>query len=31
MAHWHKGAILVSGALTAPETYSTAGGVVPGS
>src|ERR1022692_2930207 len=28
MAHWHKGAILVSGALIAPETYSAAGGVV---
>src|SRR5271156_560353 len=28
MAHWHNGAILVSGALIAPETYSAAGGVV---
>jgi hypothetical protein len=31
MAHWHKGAILVSGALIAPRNYSAAGGLFPGS
>jgi hypothetical protein len=29
MSHWHNGAILISGALIAPEISSAAGGLVP--